>query len=131
MKKKLLNALIATAALMMAPIFASAQSSHPILVDGETPEFTKEARAMGVQGVVIVEALVDETGRVVTAEVVKSLHPSLDQATLNAVKTWKFDPAMVDGRAVMKVVRIPVAFRLVDPSQEAVQLGTIANYLMN
>lgn len=84
------------------------------------PCYTEEARATGIEGIVIVEALVDENGRVFAADVVQSLSPELDSLTVEAVLEWKFNPATEDGRAVMKVVRIPVKFHLIDPMDETI-----------
>lgn len=122
-----LNKLIALLSLT-AVVGVSAQAmeeSAPTLLSGNAPEFTQEARAAGLQGVVVVEALIDEQGRVIAAEVIQSVHPSLDKATLEAVRQWQFSPAMVDGKAVMKVVHIPVSFQLVDPERESVRMGTL------
>jgi len=111
--------------LMAAALVASAgvlvaETVDPILLDGPLPDYSASARAHGLQGTVVVEALVDESGRVLAAEVVESANRDLDKATLAAVHNWTFTPAMEDGKAVMKVVRIPVQFNLVDPLKDSV-----------
>jgi TonB family protein len=76
-----------------------------------------------------VEALVDEKGRVFAADVVQSVNPELDALTVAAVSKWTFTPAMEDGKAIMKVVRIPVEFNLIDPLEKSVseaQNGAVA-----
>lgn len=97
-----------------------AESTNPQLLDGDMPAYTQNARAHGIQGTVVVEALVDESGRVFAADVVQSVNVELDALTVAAIKAWKFSPATEDGKAVMKVVRIPVDFNLIDPIKESV-----------
>jgi periplasmic protein TonB len=51
-------------------------------------------------GVVLLEVILDPSGSVCDARVVKQLHPRLDQAALEAVRQWKFSPAQRDGEPV-------------------------------
>lgn len=106
-------------ALVVSPLVA--ESTEPQLVVGELPDYSAFARSHDVQGTVVVEALVDEQGRVFAADVVQSVHEELDLAVVAAVSDWKFEPATVDGEPVMKVVRIPVNFELVDPLKESLR----------
>jgi TonB family protein len=121
MKTKFLFPLIAALLLGAAPLFS--ESSEPRLQTGEMPAYPAEARSHGTQGTVVVEALVDEQGRVLAAEVVESANRELDEATLAAVQNWTFTPAMEDGQPTMKVVRIPIQFNLLDPLRETVLHG--------
>lgn len=118
MKKHLILPVLAVLAFSSSSLLA--ESTNPQLLDGEMPSYTENARAHGIQGTVIVEALVDEHGRVFAADVVQSVNAELDALTVTAIKGWKFTPAMEDGKAVMKVVRIPVDFNLIDPIKESV-----------
>jgi TonB family protein len=63
------------------------------------PVYPEEARAAGIVGVVMAEVVIDLTGSVVDARVVRSI-PMLDEAALTAVRTWKFEPTLVSGRPV-------------------------------
>lgn len=92
--------------------------TDPQLLVGEMPAYSTEARTNGVQGTVKIEALIDEEGRVFAAEVIESLDPQLDAKALEAVRSWRFRPAMDDGVAVMQVVHIPVNFHLLDAEGE-------------
>ena len=109
------------ASLMAAVLTASAQNASPVLKDGPKPEYSDFARANNIQGTVIVEALVDENGKVFAADVVQSVHAELDKAAVAAVKDWKFTPAIENGKATMQVVRIPLTFALVDPVKESLR----------
>jgi periplasmic protein TonB len=77
------------------------------------PGYPPRARRAGWEGVATIRAVIDETGRVVSAEVLASSgHQSLDQAALEAVKSARFDPALRGARPVASPVDIPVRFRL-------------------
>lgn len=109
------------ASILAAAFTAHAQTSDPVLKEGDKPAYSDFARANHIQGTVIVEALVDENGKVFAADVVQSVHADLDNAALAAVKNWKFTPAMEDGKATMQVVRVPLTFELVDPVKESLR----------
>ncbi len=77
------------------------------------PGYPPRARRAGWEGVATIRAFIDETGRVVSAKVlVSSGHPSLDQAALEAVKSWVFFPALRGGKAVSSPVDQPIRFTL-------------------
>jgi TonB family protein len=59
------------------------------------PVFPPVAISFGIQGTVVIEAVVDRAGRVTTARIVESV-PLLDQAAIDAIKQWQFDPATVN-----------------------------------
>jgi protein TonB len=72
------------------------------------PELAASAR---VQGVVIIEAVIDEAGRVAEARVLRSI-PLLDQAALDAVRQWMFTPTVIDGKTVPVIITMTVQFQL-------------------
>jgi protein TonB len=121
MKKTLLLSIAAALVLGVAPLFS--ESTDPKLLQGDMPAYPADARERGLQGTVVVEALVDEQGQVLAAEVVGSVNQKLDAATLAAVQNWTFEPALEDGKPAMKVIRIPVQFNLVDPLKDSVLYG--------
>jgi protein TonB len=75
------------------------------------PQYPNIAREAGVEGTVLVQALIDRAGRVHETRVQKSI-PMLDQAAVDAVRQWTFKPARAKGVAVAVWVAIPVRFRL-------------------
>lgn len=83
----------------------------PKLLKRVDPVYPEEARKNGVQGVVILNVRSNEEGRVSQVEVLKSI-PELDQAAVDAVKQWRYEPFMKDGKAVVVVVTVHVRFRL-------------------
>lgn len=63
------------------------------------PRYPEDARLAGIRGSVLTELVIDPEGNVVDARVLRSV-PMLDQAALDAVRTWKFAPTLVNGQAV-------------------------------
>jgi TonB family protein len=69
----------------------------------------------GVEGVVLLELLVSETGAVDSAAVVRPLHPALDASALSAVRKFTFSPAQtIDGEAVAVMLQYEYRFSLRD-----------------
>ena len=73
------------------------------------PLYPPDAAATKIQGVVIVEIVVDETGRVADARVLRSI-PLLDEAALASVKQWRYEPTVVDGKPVQVRMTVTVNF---------------------
>jgi periplasmic protein TonB len=76
-----------------------------------TPEYPAIAREAHAEGLVIIEATIDERGNVVRAQVLKS-RPLLDDAALAAVRQWKFTPTLLNGVAIPIVMTVTVNFSL-------------------
>jgi periplasmic protein TonB len=83
----------------------------PTRVVDVKPVMPDVARAARVQGVVIVEALIGEDGKVREAKVLRSI-PLLDQAALTAVRQWEFQPTLLNGVAVPVIVTLTVPFTI-------------------
>lgn len=75
------------------------------------PVYPPVAQAARVQGIVLIDAVIDEAGRVVNARVLRSI-PLLNAAALDAVSQWQFLPNDVDGRPVPVVMTLTVNFVL-------------------
>ena len=76
------------------------------------PEFSEEARKAKYQGVCTLEVVVDVAGRPTNIRVVGALGMGLDEKAIEAVKTWRFEPAMKDGHPVAVAVNLEVDFHL-------------------
>jgi TonB family protein len=90
-----------------APIRVGGNVRAPGKIKDVVPVYPDEARAAGVQGVVVVEITVDATGRVSDARVLRSM-PMLDRAALDAVKQWEFRPTVLEGSPVAVKMTVPV-----------------------
>lgn len=75
------------------------------------PVYPDEARRTGVDGVVMIQALVLEDGSVGDTRIVKSI-PALDEAAAACVRQWHFKPALSAGRPVAVWVAVPIRFSL-------------------
>lgn len=75
----------------------------------DVARYPPEAVAAGIQGNVQAEIVINEAGMVSDARVVRSV-PMLDEAALEAVRNWRFEPAFVDGRAVPVRMVVTVNF---------------------
>jgi len=83
----------------------------PEVVTKTQPVYPDLARDAGVDGTVLVQALVGKDGKVKDAKVTKSI-PMLDAAALAAVKQWVFKPALSNNKPVAVWVAVPVRFTL-------------------
>lgn len=97
------------------PLAAGGGVVGPQLIEssGVQPVYPEEALRAGVEGLVVLEATVDEQGRVGRdIKVVRRLGQGCDEAAVAAVRQWRFRPATRDGRPI-KVRRIfPILFQL-------------------
>ena len=73
--------------------------------------FPQEMRSKSVEGVVTLIFIVDETGRVVNPRVEKSSHPAFEAPALEALRQWKFEPAVKSGKRVSCRMRVPMRFQ--------------------
>jgi protein TonB len=75
------------------------------------PVYPQEAFVKKVEGMVVLEILIDASGRVVRARVIRSV-PLLDDAAVEAVRGWTFAPAIKQGRPVAALAQAPITFRI-------------------
>ena len=72
--------------------------SPPISIDKPAPQYTSLGRTRRQQGTVVMEVLVDETGRVADVRLVRGIEGSdLNQAAMQAARSWVYRPAEKDG----------------------------------
>ena len=84
-------------------------------LDVVPPVYPPRCRRLGIEGTVRVRVLVGERGRPLEVVVGKSSgDPSLDEAALDAVRRWRFEPARRDGAPIRAWATVPIEFRLVD-----------------
>jgi protein TonB len=74
--------------------------------------YPKVAEEGGIEGTAVIHAFVSEDGVVTDTVVLRSVHPELDQAAINAIKKTQFNPAKQGRTAVGCWISIPVNFRL-------------------
>jgi TonB family protein len=94
-----------------APVRIGGSISAPKLVRRVEPDYPAAAQAAQIQGIVILEATVDEQGAVDAVKVLRS-NSLLDAAATTAVKQWKYAPLLLNGRATPFVLTVTVSFDL-------------------
>lgn len=93
----------------LKPVRVGGNIPTPTIVTRVAPVYPAEALNANVQGVVILEATIDTTGRVSDARVLRSI-PMLDQAAVDAVSQWEFTPTYLNGMAVPVIMTVTVNF---------------------
>ena len=86
--------------------------SAPKRIYDPDPEYSEEARKAKYQGVCVLYVVIGPDGRTRDIRVQRTLGLGLDEKAIEAVKTWRFEPAMKDGKPVAVAVNIEVTFHL-------------------
>jgi TonB family protein len=86
--------------------------SSPQVITRVQAKYTDEARKTGVQGVVLLSAVIDESGKAQDIHVEHSIDPGLDQEAIKAVRRWRFRPGEQAGHPVRVPVHVEITFRL-------------------
>ena len=94
------------------PIRITMGMTKPEPIHKVQPRYTETARRAGVQGAVILEAVIDEQGRVTDVRVLRGLPMGLDREAVNAVQQWKFTPAMMASKPVKVYFTLTVNFTI-------------------
>ena len=128
MKTSTLTVLATSTALLFASICAAetevktpagnvAKVAHikgmdkmPEVVTKVAPVYPTELREAGVQGVAMVDMLIDSTGRVIEAKAVRSSTPEFAASAVEAAKGWSFKPAEAAGHKITSRVQVPFEF---------------------
>lgn len=86
------------------------------------PHYTPQARREMIQGIAVLEVVVDEKGEPGRVSVLSPLGFGLDERAIQSVSRWKFEPGTKDGKPVATVATVEVNFRLFhhrfDPTNE-------------
>ncbi len=86
---------------------------YPTCVYCPDPKYSEEARKAKYQGTVVLQAVITADGRAIEIQVVKGPGLGLEEKAVEAVKQWRFKPALgPSGKPVAVVVPIEVTFRL-------------------
>jgi protein TonB len=93
------------------PVRVGGGIKEPRKLKDVRPEYPAIAREARVQGLVMIETLIDTQGRVSEAKVVRGI-PLLDQSALDAVRQWVFTPTLLNGVPVEVIMTVTVTFNL-------------------
>jgi TonB family protein len=92
-----------------APVSGEVQQAR--LISSVSPAYPAFARSMGLQGDITIDALIDATGKVTTMKPLSGPVP-LQQAAMDALRQWNYEPARLDGQPVPTHLSVTVKFRL-------------------
>ncbi len=94
-----------------APIPVGGDVKPARLISSTPPLYPTLAKTQRVSGNVVIDALIDATGRVTTMKIVSG--PTLlHQAAMDALRQWKYQPATLDGKPVPMHLTVSIQFRL-------------------
>jgi periplasmic protein TonB len=103
--------LVAEPAGPAPPPAVGGQLLPPQMIKSTPPVYPQDARMHSVQGVVVVDALVDETGKVVETTVISGPQP-LRLAAQESVRNWKYKPAQLNGKPIAVHTTVSLRFNL-------------------
>jgi periplasmic protein TonB len=86
--------------------------SAPVLTYSVEPEFSEEARKAKVAGNVLVNLWVDTNGNPTHVRVIRGVGMGLDEKAVEAVRQYKFKPAMENGKPVLVELNVEVNFQI-------------------
>jgi TonB family protein len=86
--------------------------SAPVLVESHPPEYTAEARQAKTEGIVLVSLVVDQNGAPQILHVARGIGSGLDEKAVEAVKHYRFQPGMEDGKPVAVAMNVEVNFKI-------------------
>ncbi len=82
-------------------------------LNNQPPVYPISARRRGIEGTVIIRAMIHDNGHCHHVTVKKSSgHPQLDKAALDAIRDWRFVPARRGKQLITAWVDVPITFRL-------------------
>ena len=93
------------------PVRAGGQIQPPSLIERVPPVYPPLAVSAGIQGVVILEATVGQNGKVEEVSVLRSVG-LLDLAAMEAVRQWRYEPLLLNGRPERFILTVTVSFSL-------------------
>ncbi len=111
--------------MLFEPVRVGGNIKTPKKLHDVAPVYPQIAQQARMQGLVILEAIIDTSGNVTNVRVLRSI-PALDQAAIDAVKQWKYEPTFLNGIAVPLIMTVTVNFDMDDGASAA---GDIRNFL--
>jgi protein TonB len=84
----------------------------PKVLQQSEPQYTDEAKAAKLEGIVALTMVVGTDQRAHDVKVTRSLDPGLDSNAVASIKTWRFQPGTKNGKAVPVRAEVEVNFRL-------------------
>lgn len=96
-----------------APVHLPERAAPPVaLGSNRPPPYPEDARVRGAEGQVILKIVIDQEGRVASVAVMRGDEPFVT-AAVQAVRSWRYRPATLDGQpiSIYRVVKVPFRLR--------------------
>lgn len=100
-----------TGASGMAPVRVGGDIRQPMKVRDVKPVYPPLAQEGRVQGLVILEGVIDEQGNIADVKVLRGV-PLLNDAAVEAVRQWRYAPTLLNGVPVPVIMTMTVTFTL-------------------
>ena len=84
----------------------------PKRVKGSPAIYPESAARAGAEGLVRLECLIKESGKVEACRIAQTVRPAIDQAAADAIRRWKYEPARVKGEPTAIVAQFVMIFSL-------------------
>lgn len=94
------------------PIRVAGEVRPPERIFSPPPVYTEVARAARLQGTVVLDAVIETSGRVTDVNVLRGMPLGLSEAAVEAVSQWRFRPATLNGEPVAVIYTLTVHFEL-------------------
>ena len=91
------------------PVRVGGNVKPPRLLSGPAPIYPVLAKQSRIQGIVVIEAIIDEHGNVIEMRAISG-HPLLIPAAMKAVSLRKYEPTVLDGESTPVNLRVEVTF---------------------
>ena len=98
-------------AVVLPTVKAEGEIRPPKLIKEVKPVYPIIARNKGVEGTVTLQVITDIYGKVKNVKVLESI-PLLDQAAIDAVRQWVFEPLVIDGKPRKTMFKVWVTFKV-------------------
>lgn len=92
------------------PVYVTGDMVRPVLLLKGEPEYPRAARQAGLGGRVTLRAVIAEDGSVEAVEVLSSSNSLFDSSAVDAVRKWRYRPALMNGRPVRVYFSVVVNF---------------------
>ncbi|MEA2328097.1 MAG: hypothetical protein QOE68_3056, partial [Thermoanaerobaculia bacterium] len=96
----------------VAPMRPIGEVKAPVIVRRVLPDYPSVAVRGRINGWVIVECIIDKTGHIRDARVLKSSFAAFEQPALDAVQQWVFSPGSLHGQPVDTIFDLTVTFQV-------------------
>ena len=92
--------------------FIEEGGTRPGKLSTPPPKYPRIARKAGIEGLVVVQAIITEQGQATDVVVLKGLPLGLSESAVSAVERWRFSPATLDGEPMDAYYNLKVNFEL-------------------